>query len=66
MIMPIDEAMKAALKQAVAEATQPSAISDRLEAWLEGLSEGDDSEDVQKRNYDAVFGQIRTEPGNED
>lgn len=64
--MPIDPAVSKALKRAVEEAGQPTAIAPRLEAWLNKLSEGDDSEDVKKRNYDAVFSQIHTGPPGED
>ncbi len=64
--MPIDPAMRDALRKAVSEGKQPAAVADRLEGWLDGLSEGQDSEDVQKRNYDAVFGKIEAEPTGED
>ena len=64
--MPIDPAMRIALHNAVAEAAQAASVGDRLEAWLEGLSNGDDSGDVQKRNYDGVFAKLQAEPTGED
>ena len=64
--MPIDPAMKDALRAAVAEAKQPPSVAERLEGWLEGLSNGDDSADVQKRNYDTVLAALVMEPGDED
>lgn len=64
--MPIDPALKDALRTAVEEFKQPAAVAERLEGWLDGLSEGDDSADVQRRNYDAVFGKLKAGSDDED
>lgn len=64
--MAIDPALKLALIRAVEDVKQPATIAPRLEAWLERLSEGDNSQDAQKRNYDAVFDHIQVERSGED
>lgn len=52
--MALDSALAAALREAVEESGQPRALSLRLEAWLQAMTEGDDAQEDQARRYEDV------------
>lgn len=56
--MPLDPAVMHALREAVAEESQPPEIADQLQAWLLTLSEGDASVDAQMQIYDVIRNQL--------
>ena len=49
-----DSALAAALREAVEESGQPMALSLRLEAWLQAMTEGDDAQEDQAQRYEDV------------
>jgi len=56
--MTVDTRISHAVRQAVEHAGQPAAVSDRLLAWFEGLSTGNESledPDSVKRHVDVLF-----------
>lgn len=56
--MALDTALEDAIKQAVAEAKQPSAVADRLIAWLEALGEGDVSPEQKDAFYTRLMSAV--------
>ena len=52
--MALDTALAAALREAVEESGQPRALSLRLEAWLQAMTEGDDAQEDQAQRYEDV------------
>jgi hypothetical protein len=61
MIMALDSALAAALREAVEESGQPRALSLRLEAWLQAMTEGDDAQEDQAQRYEDVREAIQLE-----
>jgi hypothetical protein len=53
-MMALDTALAAALREAVEESEQPRALSLRLEAWLQAMTEGDDARENQAQRYEDV------------
>lgn len=64
--MALDKALEAAIKQAVEENGQPSALGARIIAWLEVLSEGDVSPEQQDTFYGRMIGAVEAEASNGD
>lgn len=56
--MALDEALTAAVHEAVAEEGQPKAVAARLIAWLDALSDGDEPIDRQEQFYASLVGAI--------
>lgn len=52
--MALDTALADALREAVEESGQPRALSLRLEAWLQAMTEGDDARENQAQRYEDV------------
>ena len=64
--MALDTALAAALREAVEESGQPRALSLRLEAWLQAMTEGDDARENQAQRYEDVREAVQLEgPPNE-
>jgi hypothetical protein len=61
MIMALDSALAAALREAVEESGQPRALSLRLEAWLQAMTEGDDAQEGQAQRYEDIRGAVQLE-----
>jgi hypothetical protein len=61
MIMALDSALAAALREAVEESGQPRALSLRLEAWLQAMTEGDDAQQDQAQRYEDVREAVQLE-----
>jgi hypothetical protein len=61
MIMALDSALAAALREAVEESGQPRALSLRLEAWLQAMTEGDDAQEDQAQRYEDVREAVQLE-----
>ncbi|WP_158926280.1 CxC ATPase DNA modification system associated small protein [Acidisphaera sp. S103] len=59
--MALDSALAAALREAVEESGQPRALSLRLEAWLQAMTEGDDAQEDQAQRYEDVREAIQLE-----
>ena len=59
--MALDTALAAALKEAVEESGQPRALSLRLEAWLQAMTEGDDARENQAQRYEDVREAVQLE-----
>jgi len=59
--MALDSALAAALREAVEECGQPRALSLRLEAWLQAMTEGDDAQEGQAQRYEDVREAIQLE-----
>ncbi len=59
--MALDSALAAALREAVEESGQPRALSLRLEAWLQAMTEGDDAQEDQAQRYEDVRETIQLE-----
>lgn len=59
--MALDTALAAALREAVEESGQPQALSLRLEAWLQAMTEGDDTREDQAQRYDDVREAVQLE-----
>lgn len=64
--MALDKALEAAIKQAVQEGGQPSAVGARIIAWLEVLSEGEVSPEQQDTFYARMMGAVDVEADDED
>jgi hypothetical protein len=60
-MMALDNALAAALKEAVEESGQPRALSLRLEAWLQAMTEGDDARENQAQRYEDVREAVQLE-----
>ena len=60
-MMALDTALAAALKEAVEESGQPRALSLRLEAWLQAMTEGDDARENQAQRYEDVREAVQLE-----
>jgi hypothetical protein len=60
-MMALDAALAAALKEAVEESGQPRALSLRLEAWLQAMTEGDDARENQAQRYEDVREAVQLE-----
>lgn len=56
--MALDPALKKALDDATAEADQPRQVAQRLVAWLEALSTGESSEQLDLSFYQNVVAAI--------
>jgi hypothetical protein len=61
MIMALDSALAAALREAVEESGQPRALSLRLEAWLQAMTEGGDAQEDQAQRYEDVREAVQLE-----
>lgn len=59
--MALDSALAAALREAVEESGQPRALSLRLEAWLQAMTEGDDAQEDQAQRYEDVREAVQLE-----
>ena len=59
--MALDTALAAALREAVEESGQPRALSLRLEAWLQAMTEGDDARENQAQRYEDVREAVQLE-----
>ena len=59
--MALDTALAAALREAVEESGQPRALSLRLEAWLQAMTEGDDARENQAQRYEDVRDAVQLE-----
>ena len=59
--MTLDSALAAALREAVEESGQARALSLRLEAWLQALTEGDASNEDQAQRYEDVREAVQLE-----
>lgn len=59
--MALDTALAAALREAVEESGQPRALSLRLEAWLQAMTEGDDAQEGQAQRYEDVREAVQVE-----
>jgi hypothetical protein len=59
--MALDNALAAALREAVEESGQPRALSLRLEAWLQAMTEGDDARENQAQRYEDVREAVQLE-----
>ena len=59
--MALDTALAAALREAVEENGQPRALSLRLEAWLQAMTEGDDARENQAQRYEDVRDAVQLE-----
>ena len=57
--MALDSALQEALQAAVAELGQPNSVAKRLAAWLESLSDGEETEDLNNRFYESVLAELR-------
>jgi hypothetical protein len=57
--MALDSALEAALQVAVAELGQPNSVAKRLAAWLNSLSDGEETEDLNNRFYESVLDELR-------
>ena len=63
--MALDPALQEALQAAVAELRQPNSVARRLTAWLESLSDGEETEDLNNRFYESVLAELQVS-GNDD
>jgi hypothetical protein len=63
--MALDPALQEALQEAVAELGQPNSVAKRLTAWLESLSNGEETEDLNNRFYESVLAELQV-PGTDD
>ena len=59
--MALDTALATALREAVEESGQPRALSLRLEAWLQAMTEGDDARENQAQRYEDVREAVQLE-----
>lgn len=59
--MALDTALEGAIKQAVAESKQPSAVAERMIAWLEALGDGDVSPEQKDVYYSRLMGAMAGE-----
>ncbi len=59
--MALDSALAAALREAVEESGQPRALSLRLEAWLQAMTQGDAAQEDQAQRYEDVREAIQLE-----
>lgn len=62
--MSVDARISDALRQAVEDARQPRAVAERLLAWFEGLSTGNESledPDSVKRHMEVLFDAVMAE-----
>ncbi|OYW99064.1 MAG: hypothetical protein B7Z15_21460 [Rhizobiales bacterium 32-66-8] len=59
--MALDSALAAALREAVEESGQPRALSLRLEAWLQAMTEGDYAQEDQAQRYEDVREAVQLE-----
>jgi hypothetical protein len=66
MTMALDKALEAAIKQAVEEEGQPSAVGARIIAWLDVLSEGEVSPEQQDAYYARMIGSVNAGEPDED
>lgn len=64
--MALDKALEAAVRQAVKEEGQPTAVGARIIAWLEVLSEGDVSPEQQDTFYARMISAVDAEKPDED
>lgn len=63
--MALDPALITALEAAVADAGQSKAVTQRLQAWLTALGDGDTSEDSSLQFYTTVLNALSVEASDE-
>jgi hypothetical protein len=59
--MALDPALESAIKQAVAEGKQSSAVAERMIAWIEALGDGDVSPEQKDAFYARLMGAVAGE-----